>query len=89
MCERYDRSTCTQELLLRSTILKNINDGWKPVGPFSIPVVPTVELKAPTKRGLDKPGDLGETQISDGGDALLSVHAPLEKESPPPVPGED
>ena len=27
MCDRYDRSTCAQELLLRSTILANISDG--------------------------------------------------------------
>ena len=26
MCERYDRSMCTRELLLRSTILQNISD---------------------------------------------------------------
>ena len=89
MCERYDRSTCTQELLLRSTIVKNIIDGWKPVGPFSVPVVPTVCLMAPSKRGLGKPVDLVEIQISEGGGALLSVPAPLEKESPPLVPGED
>ena len=69
--------------------MKNINDGWKPVGPFSVPVAPTVLLRAPTKHGMDKPGDLGATQISEGGGALLSVPAPLEKEIPPLVPGED
>ena len=40
MSERYDRSTCAQELLLRNTIVANINGGWSPVGPFSIPSIP-------------------------------------------------
>ena len=37
MCDRYDRSTCAQELLIRNTILQNIVSGWAPVGPFVIP----------------------------------------------------
>ena len=37
MCERYDRSTCAQELLIRNITLQNIVSGWSPVGPFSIP----------------------------------------------------
>ena len=43
MAERYDRSTCSTELQLRSDILSAITCGWAPVESFQIPVpVPVV-----------------------------------------------
>ena len=89
MCERYDRSTCTQELLIRSTILENISDGWMPVGPFSIPVAPTVEISAPRKRGLCSPDELVATQSSFGECAAPSLPVPESTERVCYVSGED
>ena len=40
MAERYDRSTCSTELQLRSDILKAISEGWAPVKSFEIPKPP-------------------------------------------------
>ena len=37
MAERYDRSTCSTELQLRSDILTAIAEGWAPVDSFQIP----------------------------------------------------
>ena len=37
MAERYDRSTCSGELQLRSDILSAISEGWAPVKSFEIP----------------------------------------------------
>ena len=81
MCERYDRSTCTQELLLRSTILQNISEGWKPVGPFSVPIVPTIVVSGPRKRGLCSPGELAEIQSPFGEDTIIPLPVPESQES--------
>ena len=89
MCERYDRPTCTQEFPIRSTILANISEGWRPVGPFSIPVAPTVEVMAPKKRGLCSPDELAEIQSSFGEFANPSFPAPVSAERVGHFTGED
>ena len=37
MPERYDRSVCANELLLRNTIVNKMADGWKPADAFHLP----------------------------------------------------
>ena len=52
MNERYDRSVCANELLIRNTIIQNMVSGWKMVDSFHLPdTVPGAERigKAQTK----------------------------------------
>ena len=37
MPERYDRSVCADELLLRNTIANKMEDGWGPADAFHLP----------------------------------------------------
>ena len=38
MPERYDRSVCATELLLRNTIVQKMIAGWKPVEAYCLPL---------------------------------------------------
>ena len=51
MPERYDRSVCSNELLLRNTIMSKFNDGWTTVPSFHLPI--TVD----TSQRIGKPGE--------------------------------
>ena len=64
MCDRYDRSTRTQELLLRNTILANVAEWWKPAGPFSAPRGHDIQVTAPKKRGICSPGEFAGIRAS-------------------------
>ena len=39
MPERYDRSVCSNELLLRNTIMSKFNEGWTTAPSFHLPII--------------------------------------------------
>ena len=66
MSERYGRSTCAQELLLRNTIITNIANGWAPVGAYRIPELHSVVVsKTPLvgSKGALLPPDAGRVSF--------------------------
>ena len=66
MSDRCAISSCTQELLLRNAIVRNINEGWSPVGPFSAPSSPVVSLPRSQMRGLASPDEGAEVENAVG-----------------------
>ena len=45
MPDRYDRSVCAGELLLRNTIVTKMADGWGPAGAFRLPTTVSGHLR--------------------------------------------
>ena len=60
--DRYERSTCAQELIFRNAIARNINEGRAPVWPLSAPSIRVVSPPRGPMRGLAIPDERAEKE---------------------------
>ena len=74
MPERYGRSVCANELLIRNTIMSKFNEGWTTVPSFHLPlsvdssqrVGKALETVAPTEKPVDTQLELTPTETPSG-----------------------
>ena len=79
MNERYDRSVCANELLLRNTIIQKVISGWKMVDSFCLP-----EPVAGSDRIGEEPL-ASATQTADLDDAPSGLSLSSNKQDSTPV----
>ena len=85
MPERYDRSACANELLLRNTIVQRMRTGWEVAPAFHLPLT----IAGTPRIGRDPPSNKGDNTCEAKSEYLTQPLAPRDTQGDGVIPTSD